>query len=57
MEEQFSLTELVKFGQYVLSEERVNWIKENHAEEDSVTVEERLRQIYDADIQNFKLKL
>lgn len=57
MEEQFSLTELVKFGQYVLSEERTNWIKENHAEEDSVTVEERLRQIYDADIQNFKLKL
>jgi hypothetical protein len=37
--------------------ERTNWIKDNHAEEDSVIVEERLRQIYDADIQNFKLKL
>ena len=57
MEEQFSLEELVKYGQYVLSEERTSWIKNNHAEEDSVTVEERLRQIYDADIQNFKLKL
>ena len=34
MEEQFSLEELVKFGQYVLSDERTGWIKNNHAEED-----------------------
>jgi len=48
--------DLVKFGQFLLSEERTNRILTNYNEGDPVTKEERLREVYHADISNWKEK-
>jgi len=49
----FSKNDLVKFGEYLLSEKRTNSIKEGYSEKDNISYEERLRNVYHADIENF----
>lgn len=46
--------DLTSFGEYLLSEERTERIRNNHEEGDSVPVEERLRSVYHADFLNWK---
>ncbi len=48
--------ELIRFGEYLLSKERTDRIKESYKEGDSVSIEERLAQVYHADIENWKAK-
>jgi hypothetical protein len=50
----FKMKDLISFGEYLLSKKRTDLISSNWDVGDSVTLEERLRQIYDADIQNWK---
>jgi len=49
----FNKKDLVKFGEYLLSEERTNKIKEDYSEEDNISFEERLKTVYHADLKNF----
>ncbi len=50
----FNKKDLVKFGQYLLSEERTKRIVDNYdAKIDNLTIEERLREVYHADVENF----
>lgn len=49
----FNKKDLVKFGEYLLSEKRTNLIKENYSEGDNVSLEERLRNVYHSDVENF----
>lgn len=49
----FNKKDLVKFGEYLLSEERTNKIKEDYSEEDNISFEERLKTVYHADLENF----
>jgi hypothetical protein len=49
----FSKKDLVKFGQYLLSEKRKKSIEYNYNKEDNISLEERLQEVYDADIENF----
>ena len=53
----FTETELTKFGQYLLSEERINRIKENYKQNDNISLKERLQEVYHADYQNFLNKI
>ena len=46
----FNKKDLVRFGKYLLSEERTQRIKES---ESKVPVEERLKEVYHSDIENF----
>lgn len=48
----FNKKDLVSFGNYLLSEERINLIKE-HPEFDSNSIEERIKQVSHADYLNW----
>ena len=52
MRKLYTEKELVEFGQYLLSEERTNLIKDNQKESDNWTLNDRLKEVYDADIKN-----
>lgn len=52
----FNRKDMVSFGRYLLSEERTNRIKSAHDEGDPCPIEERLREVYHADVENWKLK-
>ena len=47
---------MVGFGKYLLSEERTDLIQSMHSEEDTVSLQERLREVYHADFENWKEK-
>lgn len=49
----FNKKDLTSFGSYLLSEERTNRIKSSYLEEDKVSLEERLREVYHADMENW----
>ncbi len=49
----FNRKDLVNFGKYLLSDERKGRIKTNYSEGDSISVEERLTEVYHADVENF----
>lgn len=49
----FNKKDLVKFGEYLLSKERTNRIKEGYSENDNISIEERLENVYHADVENF----
>jgi len=48
---------LVKFGNYLLSEERYELFKSHPGYPSGELLEERLRDVHDSDISNFKEKL
>ena len=50
----FNRKDLVNFGQYLLSEERTKSITYGYSEEDH---EERIRNVYHADVENFLEKV
>lgn len=50
---EFTRTDLVAFGAYLLSEERTNRIAGNFQEGDPVHFTERLKGVYHADVENF----
>ena len=50
----FNKKDLVSFGKYLLSEKRINRIAAGHKEGDSVSLEERLKEVYHADTENWK---
>jgi len=49
----FNKKDLVKFGEYLLSEKRTKSIIDNHPDEDNNLIDERLRKVYHSDIENF----
>jgi len=49
----FNRKDLVNFGQYLLSEEREEKIKERYNPEDNISLDERLREVYHSDVENF----
>lgn len=49
----FNRGDLVSFGKYLLSQERTNLITSNHKEGDPVPLEERLMEVYHADVENW----
>lgn len=53
----FNKKDLVKFGHYLLSEERETSIISGTTEDNLGTLKNRLRQVSDADIENFKKTL
>lgn len=50
----FTLKEMVSFGRYLLSEKRESRIRNLNEETRINLPEERLREVYDADIANWK---
>lgn len=50
----FNKTDLVRFGEYLLSQKRTDLIIGNTKEGDNILLEERLREVYHADIENWK---
>jgi len=50
----FDETDLTTFGKYLLSKERRDLITSNYKEGDNVTLEDRLSQVYDSDLANWK---
>lgn len=49
----FNRKDLSGFGRYLLSEERTNRIKKLHRPEDPYPIEERLKEVYHADVENW----
>jgi len=49
----FNKKDLVEFGRYLLSKERTNRIKESYNQDDNISLEERLQEVYHADVENF----
>lgn len=49
----FNRKDLGLFGKYLLSQERTNRILTDYKEGDSVSKEERLQEVYQADIDNW----
>lgn len=52
---QFNRKDIVSFGEYLLSEERTNRILSDYKEGDGISKEERLREVYHADVENWML--
>ena len=52
----FTEKELVKFGQYLLSEERTDRIRQTYNQNDNISLSERLQEVYHADYENFLTK-
>ena len=53
----FNAKDLVKFGHLLLSDERINRIKSLYKEEDPVSLNDRLKTVYELDLINFKSKI
>lgn len=51
----YNRKDMVSFGRYLLSEERTKRISDNHETDDPCTLEERLREVYHADVENWKI--
>lgn len=49
----FNKKDMVSFGRYLLSEERTKLIKTNPPTGKSLSVEERLREVYHTDYENW----
>lgn len=50
----YNKKDLIKFGEYLLSEKRTNRIKDNYQEGfDNIPIEDRLKEVYHADVENF----
>lgn len=49
----YTETDMTNFGLYLLSEERKNRIAYNYNEEDNISLEERLSQVYHSDFKNW----
>lgn len=50
----FNKKDLVSFGKYLLSDERKKSFSDYHASgEDNIPLEERLKEVYHADVENF----
>lgn len=49
-------SDLVSFGEYLLSEERKKLIVDNHNDEAPVSINQRLTHVYHADLENWKEK-
>jgi len=49
----FNRKDLVRFGEYLLSEQRTKRIADNHENDDPITLQERLQAVYHADVENF----
>ena len=49
----FNKADLVKFGNYLLSEERIKRVLALQGKHDDITPEERLSKVYHADVENF----
>jgi hypothetical protein len=49
----FNKKDLVKFGNYLLSEKRTESVLALHGKHDDRSKEERLNQVYHADVENF----
>jgi hypothetical protein len=54
METIYNERDLINFGFYLLSEQRSKMIADNHKSDDTITIEARLREVYHADLENFK---
>lgn len=50
----FNEKDLVNFGEYLLSEKRTNSVKAGYNKNDNISLEERLKGVYQTDIDNFK---
>lgn len=50
----FNAKDMTEFGKYLLSEKRTELIAFNHSDEDSVSLKERLQEVYHADFENWK---
>jgi len=50
----YSKSDLVSFGRYLLSKKRTERISVNHDQNDPTSLEERLSEIYDADLANWQ---
>lgn len=50
----FETSDLVSFGEYLLSEERKNRIASGYKKEDPVHLDDRLKHVYHADIENWR---
>jgi len=49
----FNKKDLVRFGEYLLSARRTQRIEENYSDNDNIPLGERLRTVYDADVEIF----
>lgn len=49
----FNKKDLIKFGEFLLSNQRNNRIKECYSEKDNISLEERLQEVYQEDIDIF----
>lgn len=54
MKTYFEESDLVSFGRYLLSEERTKRITDNETPGDNVPINERLQEVYHADLENWK---
>lgn len=53
----YSRARLVSFGEYLFSEERTKRITDAHEKGDIIPLGARLRQVYHADVENWKAKI
>ena len=49
----FNRKDLVNFGKFLLSEKRTKSITDGYEENDNWSLEERLREVYHSDVENF----
>jgi hypothetical protein len=49
----FNKKDLIDFGIFLLSEERTKHFTDAYNSKDSISLEERLREVYHSDIENF----
>jgi len=49
----YNKKDLIAFGKFLLSEKRTKSFSDSHVKNDSTSLEERLREVYHSDIENF----
>lgn len=49
----YNKKDLINFGKYLLSEKRTKKITDNYDENDNISLEVRLQEVYHSDIENF----